>query len=378
MTEPSPATRASGLATSGPVLIIGTGLIGASIGLALTRDGVAVRLRDASPSALALARDVGAGEPETAGDDPPALVVVAAPPDVTAGLVGAALHTFPRATVTDVAGVKARILSDLAAFDTLDLSRYVGSHPMAGRERHGAAAADGDLFVGRPWVLTPGSSSATASVRIVRDLAVDLGASPVEMSADEHDQAVALVSHAPQLLSSLLAARLVSAPDRALGLAGQGLRDVTRIAASDPRLWSQILVGNAAPVRDVLRGVRDDLESLLASLDRAAADGPLALGAMAGIAGLVSAGNDGVARIPGKHGGARRHYTDVTVLVPDRPGELGRLFSEIGEIGTNIEDFQMEHSPRQRVGMATVSVLPGVAQTLVTDLEERGWRVVVE
>lgn len=377
MTEARPATI-GGLTTSGPVLVIGTGLIGASIGLALSSHGVPVRLRDSSPTALALARDVGAGEPERPDDDPPALVVVAAPPDVAAGIVGAALHAYPHAVVTDVASVKATIRSELEAFATLDLSRYVGSHPMAGRERHGAAAADSDLFAGRPWVLAAGPETSPEALRVVRALAVDLGASPIEMSATEHDEAVALVSHLPQLLSSLLAARLVRAPERALGLAGQGLRDVTRIAASDPQLWASILVGNAAPIRAVMRAVRDDLDSLLRSLDRAADDGPLALGAMAGIAGLVSAGNDGVARIPGKHGGARKHYVDVTVLVPDRPGELGRLFSEVGEIGVNIEDFQMEHSPRQKVGMATLAVLPGVAEALVKDLEERQWRVVVE
>lgn len=374
-TAPEPAAA---VATRGPVLVIGTGLIGASIGLALTARGVAVRLRDASPSAMALARDIGAGEPEGDDDAEPALVVVAAPPDVTAGLVGAALHTFPTAAVTDVASVKSAIQAELEGFATLDLARYVGSHPMAGKERAGASAADGDLFAGRPWVITPHAATAPASTRAVRDLAVDLGASPIEMSATEHDAAVALVSHLPQLLSSVLAARLVSAPDRALSLAGQGLRDVTRIAASDPRLWSSILVGNAAPVRQALREARDDIDSLLVALDRAADDGPLALGAIAGIAGVISAGNDGVARIPGKHGGSRKHYTEVTVLVPDRPGELGRLFSEIGEIGVNIEDFQMEHSPRQKVGMAVVSVLPGVAAVLVTDLEARGWRVVVE
>lgn len=377
MTEARPATP-GGLTTTGPVLVIGTGLIGASIGLALTSHGVPVRLRDSSPAALALARDVGAGEPETPDDTPPAVVVVAAPPDVAAGIVGSALHTFPEAVVTDVASVKASIREDLEQFATIDLSRYVGSHPMAGRERHGAAAADSDLFAGRPWVLAAGPETAPETVRVIRGLAVDLGASPVEMSAAEHDEAVALVSHLPQLMSSLVAARLVRAPEQALGLAGQGIRDVTRIAASDPRLWASILVGNAARIRTVLRAVRDDLDSLLACMDRAADDGPLALGAMAGIAGLISAGNDGVARIPGKHGGARKHYVDVTVLVPDRPGELGRLFSEIGEIGVNIEDFQMEHSPRQKVGMATVSVLPGAAEALVRDLEERQWRVVVE
>lgn len=376
MTEASPAT--AGRATQGPVLVIGTGLIGASIGLALTALGVEVRLRDASPASLALARDVGAGWPETTDEPGPTLVVVAVPPDVTAGVVGAALHAFPHAVVTDVASVKATVRGELEAMTTLDLARYVGSHPMAGRERSGAAAADADLFAGRPWVLTPAEGSAPEAVLAVRSLAVDLGASPVVMTPAEHDQAVALVSHLPQLTASLTAARLLSAPETALGLAGQGLRDVTRVAASDPRLWAAILVGNAAPVRDALRGVRDDVDALVAALDRAATDGPLAVGAMAGIAGVISAGNDGVSRIPGKHGGAPKRYAEVTVLVPDRPGELGRLFGEVGEIGVNIEDFQMEHSPRQKVGLATVSVVPDAAQRLTSELEQRGWRVVAE
>ena len=362
--------------TRGPVLVIGSGLLGASIGLGLGAHGVPVTLRDSSPAALALARDLGAGAIATAADAEPTLVVVAAPPDVTAGLVAEALCAHPGAVVTDVASVKAVVLEALLATPGLDLNRYVGSHPMAGRERSGAAAASADLFAGRPWVLTEHEGADPAAVLAVRSLAVDLGASPVEMGTQEHDRAVALVSHLPQLMASLAAARLVDAPEAALALAGQGLRDVTRIAASDPRLWSAILTGNAEAVLDALRGVRDDLDGLLDALDRAAYDGPLALGAIAGISAVISAGNDGAARIPGKHGGARKRYVEVTVLVPDQPGELGRLFTEIGEIGVNIEDFQMEHSPKQRVGLAIVSVAPGSVRTLETALEERGWRVV--
>ncbi|MPV49989.1 prephenate dehydrogenase [Pseudactinotalea sp. HY160] len=363
-------------ATVGPVLIIGSGLLGASIGLALTALGVSVRIRDASPVAQALARDLGAGELDAPGAEPPTLVVVATPPDVTAGIVGSALHTFPRAVVTDVASVKGVILEELRDFATLDLSRYVGSHPMAGREKSGASAATGELFAGRPWVICAHEDAEPAAVLAVRNLAGDLGGAPAYLGAREHDDAVALVSHMPQLVASLVAARLLEAPEPALGLAGQGVRDLTRIAASDAKLWTAIITGNASSVRTVMRELRDDLDGLLEALDRAAEDGPLAVGAMHGIAGVISAGNDGVGRIPGKHGGARKRYTEVIVLVPDQPGELGRLFGEVGEIGVNIEDFAMEHSPKQKVGMAIVSVVPAAAQQLEDALTERGWRVV--
>ncbi len=365
-------------ATSGPVLIIGSGLLGASIGLALTALDIRVRVRDASPVAEALARDLGAGDLDDPSAEPPTLVVVATPPDVTAGVVGAALHSYPNAIVTDVASVKGVILDELQSFGNLDLTRYVGGHPMAGREKSGAAAATGELFAGRPWVICPHETTSTEAELTLRHLATDLGASPLVMSADEHDHAVSLVSHVPQLISSLTAARLVDAPEEALGLAGQGLRDLTRIAASDPKLWTAIITGNADAIRNILRAVRDDLDGLLGALDRGAEDGPLAVGAMHTIAAIMSAGNDGVARIPGKHGGRRKRYREVVVLVPDEPGELGRLFSEVGQVGVNIEDFSMEHSPKQKVGMANVHVLPDKAELLESALMARGWRVVAK
>ncbi|WP_147917549.1 prephenate dehydrogenase [Ruania zhangjianzhongii] len=369
-------------ATTGPVHIVGTGLLGTSIALALTARGVPVTLTDTSPSALALSRDLGAGSIAGPDDPPPALVVVAAPPDVTADLVAAELRSRPSAVVTDVASVKAIVLAELtghaAADPELDLSRYIGSHPMAGRERSGAGAASADLFLGRPWVIAPHERTSAEAVLAMRNLVADLGAATVSMDPAEHDGAVAVVSHLPQLMASLTAARLVDAPEASLALAGQGLRDVTRIAASDPRLWSAILTGNAPAVLPVLRGVRTGLDELIASLGAAAEHGPLAPGAVSGISAVIGAGNEGVAKVPGKHGGTRKRYAEVSVLVPDEAGELGRLFSEVGEIGVNIEDFQMEHSPKQKVGMAIVSVVPTAAARLETALEERGWRVVVQ
>lgn len=369
--------------TRGPVRVVGTGLLGTSVGLALATRGVDVLLADPSPSAVALARDLGAGRPATDDDPPPALVVVAAPPDVTGDVVADELARWPDAVVTDVASVKAGPLRRVADRGG-DLARYVPGHPLAGRERGGAVAARADLFAGRPWVVVPGANP--AAVRRVEDLVTDLGATPVALSAAAHDEAVAIVSHVPQVAASLVAARLRDAPAEAVALAGQGLRDVTRIAASDPALWVQILGGNAAPVRRVLGALRDDLDVVLDALDRlagggaddagaAAGDGGPAVGASAALAALVAAGNDGHARIPGKHGAPPTPYAVVTVVVPDRPGELGRLFSDMGEIGVNLEDLRLEHSPGQPVGLAELSVVPAARERLETALSHRGWVV---
>ena len=366
------------VATQGPVRVVGTGLLGASVGLGLATRGVDVVLHDPSRTALALARDVGAGRPATAEDAAPALVVVAAPPDVTADVVRAELAAWPDAVVTDVASVKGYVLDELCESGA-DLSRYVGSHPMAGRERSGPAAAVPDLFVGRPWVIADSGASSAQALLAVRSLAVDLGAIPVEMDAQAHDAAVALVSHVPQVASSLVAARLRDASEAALGLAGQGIRDVTRLAASDPALWTSILAANAEAVAAVLRDLRTDLDVVIEALDQAAAaTGPetVELGALASIAQAIGQGNTGVARVPGKHGGAPRAYEVVTALVPDVPGELARLLADVGEAGVNLEDLQLEHSAGRPVGMASMSVLPGRSEQLEAELSARGWRLV--
>ena len=384
----TPPTNPHGtVATQGPVLVVGTGLLGTSLALALSASGVAVQLSDTSPTSLALARDMGAGRVRSDGDEAPQLVVVATPPDVAASVVLAQLSAFPEAVVTDVASVKQRVVAEVRAHAGQEVRRYVGSHPMAGRERSGAGAADCDLFVGRPWVIVPDGATPQAEL-VVRNLAVVVGATPLRMAAAEHDEAVAAVSHVPQLVSSLLAARLEELPESALALAGQGLRDTTRIAASDPRLWSAILVGNAGPVVGLLRALREDLDTLIGGIAPAAVDPAspdytaagraqtIAPGAVGAITDVMGRGNTGQARIPGKHGGAPRRYAEVQVLVPDTAGSLGRLFSDVGAAGVNIEDFAMEHSAGQSAGIAMLSVSPAAAQPLEETLEEGGWRVV--
>ena len=365
----TPSRAASPLAARvrGTVRIVGSGLLGSSIGHALMARGIDVALDDTSPSQLRLAIDYGAGR-RPRDDDDPSLIVVAVPPDVTADVIERELLRHPNAVVTDVASVKLEPLRELRARG-VDLTHYIGSHPLAGRERGGAISARADIFVGRPWVVCRDEETSAADLALVEGLALDLGATPLEMTPDDHDRAVALVSHVPQLVASLLAGRFVDAPDGSLRLAGQGVRDTTRIAASAPELWVQILGANSAPVVDVLDALAADLTSVAAALRD-----PDAPGSRRAVADTIRRGNDGVERLPGKHGQNRR-FEQVVVMVDDTPGQLGRLFGELGELDVNVEDLRLEHSPGAQFGLAEISVVPSVVRRAVEGLEARGWKI---
>lgn len=362
-----PAHAALAARTRGTVRIVGAGLLGSSIGHALRARGVDVALDDTSPSQLRLAIDYGAGRAPREEDDP-SLIVVAVPPDVTADVIQRELARFPSAVVTDVASVKLEPLRTLRARG-VDLAKYIGSHPLAGRERGGAISARADIFVGRPWVVCRDGETSAADLALVEGLALDVGAMPLEMTPEDHDRAVALVSHVPQLVASLLAGRFVEAPDGSLSLAGQGVRDTTRIAASAPELWVQILGANAAPVVDVLDALAADLSAVAAALRE-----PEAPGSRRAVADTIRRGNDGVERLPGKHGQNRR-FEQVVVMVDDTPGQLGRLFGELGDLDVNVEDLRLEHSPGAQFGLAEISVVPSAVRRAVDGLQSRGWKI---
>lgn len=351
----------------GTVRVVGAGLLGSSIGHALRAKGLDVVLADASPSQLRLAIDYGAGR--AAGeDDQPSLIVVAVPPDVVADVIQAELDAHPDAVVTDVASVKLQPFDELRARG-VDLTRYIGSHPLAGRERGGAISARADLFVGRPWVVCRDEQTLASDLALVEALALDVGAMPLEMTPQEHDRAVALTSHVPQVVASLLAARLAEADEGALRLAGQGVRDTTRIAASAPELWVQILGANAEPVVEVLDALAADLKAVSDAMR--APDAP---GSRRTVADAIRQGNEGVERLPGKHGQNKRFET-LVVMVDDTAGQLGRLFGELGELGVNVEDLRLEHSPGAQFGLAEISVAPAALRGAIEGLEARGWRI---
>jgi prephenate dehydrogenase len=341
-----------------PTLVVGCGLIGTSVALALREQGIDVHLADRDGHHLAAAVERGAGTDAPVHD--PALVVVAVPPAATAAVVRESLDAHPGAVVTDVASVKGSVVRDLRGVEGLE--RYVGSHPMAGSERSGPMAAAARLFEGRPWVITPVEGATDAAVRLVEEVAVMLGAVPIVMDPDAHDRAVALVSHVPQVLSTLAAARLVDAPPAHLALAGQGLRDVTRVAGSDPALWRDIITTNAREIGAVLAAVREDLDTVIASLTDTAVVGD-----------VLEAGRAGTRVIPGKHGGEAVELVVVHVQVPDTPGALSRLFAHVGESGVNIEDLRIDHELGRPVGLVEIAVAAERADALLEHLAGRDW-----
>jgi prephenate dehydrogenase len=359
----------------GRALVVGSGLIGTSVALALRRHGVEVHLTDRDPVAVRRAADLGAGtvDPPTEQVD---IAVVAVAPAATAEVVAGLLAGNVAATVVDTAGVKAAILADVAQI-VGPAPHFVGTHPMAGRERSGPGAARADLFEGRPWVITRGAADDRSLARARR--LVDLcGGLPVEMDAAAHDAAVALVSHVPQVAASMVAARLAEGEDAALALTGQGLRDVTRVAASDPDLWVEILVANAEPVARILTELRQDVDAVVHALHDMLADPQDPDWARTSLREVLLRGNAGRARLPGKHGGRSTSYAVVPVVVPDRPGELARLVNDIGGSGVNIEDLRIEHSPGQAVGLVEVAVTPAAETKVTQALTALGWVVHAE
>lgn len=358
------------------VHIIGTGLLGASLGLALSAQQHRVTLEDTSPTAQQLAADLGAGVLAAGEAADPDIVVVATPPDVAARVIASALETYPEATVTDVASIKTRLLDSVRALvSERDLDRYIGCHPMAGRERSGAIAARSDLFTARPWVVCSDENTPADRLGAVIAMAEATGGSVIHLDPRIHDAAVAKVSHVPQVLASLVASQLRHAPLEEISLAGQGLRDVTRIAASDPRLWTQILAGNAEEIRTVLLDLRTELDEVIGALEIGDDSGDLRPGATGVIAKAIAMGNEGHDRIPGKHGQAPTAYAVVTILIPDTPGSLARLFNDIGDLGINVEDFRMDHAPGRRLGIVDVSVVPATQQELEIGLLSKGWQI---
>ena len=352
---------------AGPVaVIIGTGLIGASIGSALSGRGYQVHLRDHTVSHARVAASLGAGTVDPAVSAEVELVVVAVPPRAIADAVVHALEVYPKATVTDVGSVKAQVL-DAVWRRGVALGRYVGSHPMAGSQHSGPVTAHADLFADRTWVITPHRRSHPAAVQRVADLVDACRARAVVMDVDDHDAAVARVSHLPHLMSVLMAGHLNSVPDADLMLAGQGLRDVTRIAAGDPGLWEQIVGANSAAVLSELRGVRAELGRLIDAVE--------AVPAVAPLRDQLERGVRGTRKIPGKHGAAAISYRQVVVAIPDAPGALARLFADVDAAGVNVEDIAIEHDQAREVGYLALSVAPERADDLVQTMVVRGWSV---
>ena len=341
------------------VRIIGSGLIGTSIGLGLVQQGIAVEMVDSDPSAQSLAKDLIGG---VAVIDPE-LVIFALPTSRLSLVIQDEITLNPHSTFMDVGSVKNEVVLKVKTFSGLS-ERFLPTHPMAGREIGGAGSARADLFQGRSWILTPEAECSPESRNLVLDLIKSLGATPIELSAVDHDAAVAKISHLPQIIASLLAKQLTSTPMEWMELAGQGLRDTTRIAGSDEKLWKEIIYSNRSEISELLIRLQSDLTQMIAALDD---PGKIAV--------LIAAGRDGKAMIPGKHGGKAREYSYLPIVIDDKPGQLASIFNECAAMRVNVEDLNIEHSPGQLSALITLSLSSQDAEKLSAHLTSIGWNV---
>ena len=353
------------------VAVVGTGLMGASVGLAAARRGDDVVGWDPDDIALATAADRGAVTPAASLEDAIAdaeLAVVAAPIAQLPAQVAAVLTaTGERTTVTDVGSTKATVVAAAAASP-----RFVGGHPICGSHARGAEHATADLFDSATWFLTPTAQTDPARHRLVHGFAADLGATPVAIDAAAHDRLVALTSHVPHALANVIVNQTgesrVEGHEPLLN-AGGSLRDMTRIAGANPRIWIDIFLDNRAAVREALAEHRRRIEQVEAALDD-------------GDAGFL-------ARWIGEASRNRRRMLDrayddpgalqrLRVHVPDRPGVLAGVTQALGAERINIEDFELQHMSPERGGTLTLLVAGEDEARRAADLlEAQGYGVVV-
>jgi prephenate dehydrogenase len=355
-------------AEPGRLLVVGSGLIGTSIALAAGAAGWQVWIDDSDPDRLRVATAVGAGQAWQPTCDPVDLAVVAAPPSVTGEVASSIIRSGLASTVIHVCSIQTLPRRDVETCG-VPTDRFLGTHPIAGRERSGPHHASADLFRERPWIICPAAATAPDATALAERLAVDCGGLVTRMSEAEHDELLARLSHVPQLIASALAGSLTGLAVGDVALAGSGLRDTSRLADSDPLLWTEIVEGNRAAVATALRGVLTPLSELLRSLDDASETGPEQ------VRTLLESGRAGRSLLGGKHGSVAVRWATVSVVVPDSPGKLARLLADAASCGVNVEDIRVDHAPGQPVGMVELDVRPDGRETLQHALDSHGWTV---
>ena len=347
----------------GRAMIIGTGLIGGSVGMALRAQGWHVTGTDADPDTAARAVALGALDAE--GEDREAdLVVVATPVHVAAGIITDILGSpswNPAAVVTDVGSVKGPLLA------AVDRPRFVGGHPMAGSEQVGIDGASAELFFGATWVLTPTPSTDPAAYAQVRTVLAGFGANVVALDPAEHDSLVAVVSHVPHLTAATLmalAADLGEEHGALLQLAAGGFRDMTRIAAGQPSIWPGICDDNA----DAIVATLDLLIESLGTMRRRVAerDHDSLLEVLQRAATARRAMSERVQR--------PEELVEVRIPVEDRPGMFAEIAVLATELGINIFDVEIAHSVEGDRGVLVVVIDVTSAPIFTEALAAKGHR----
>ena len=342
------------------VRIVGSGLIGTSIGLCMKAAGATVEVVDLDLNNAKLAQDLI----KSSSIAQPELIVVAVPISANQEMVIQLLHANPNSIVCDLASVKSDLL--LKVKELSDHSaNFISLHPMAGREVSGAENARADLFNGRAWIAISDELMSEKAKKIGTDLVAMCGSTLYWMSSLEHDQTVATISHLPQILSSLLAGALHDISTDNLNLSGQGLRDLTRLANSDSKMWSEIFLTNRKVISPLLDEIINNLQSLKNSLNKNDNQ----------VFEFMEKGNRGKNKIPGKHGEKARDYSYLPIVIDDKPGELARIFNECANISVNIEDLSIEHSPGQETGLITLALSDADCVKLSAHLGHLGFKV---
>jgi len=341
--------------------LIGTGLIGGSVGLALREAGWHVTGTDADPS-VALAA-LAAGAVDEVGEDAEAeLVVLAMPVGGIVDAAKAALEHYPGAAVTDVGSVKASIV------EQVDDPRFVGGHPMAGSEQEGVAGARASMFAGATWVLTPTATTDPAVYARVHHAVSETGAEIATMEARDHDEVVATVSHVPHLTAAaLMGLASERGQDHAalLRIAAGGFRDMTRIASGHPGIWPDICAENAQAIDEVLGALVEQLGELRRIV--AAGDRGQLLERLE--TARTARTNLPLAAPPPES------MVEMRVIVQDRPGELATVATTATNVGVNLYDVEIAHSSEGQRGVLVMLVSADQADRLAESLEEQGYVV---
>ncbi|MFB7358175.1 prephenate dehydrogenase [Streptomyces gardneri] len=355
--------------------VVGTGLIGTSMGLALTRRGVHVHLLDADESAarVAAARGAGVFGPPS---EPVDLAVVAVPPTRVAQVLADQQRRGLAHAYTDVASVKSATALAVSR-SGVHRPSYVGGHPMAGSERSGPLAARAGLFEGRTWVLTPGPETSSGTLNRVLSAVALCGAVPLVMEPGVHDRAVALVSHAPHLVATLMAARLGGASREALALAGQGVRDVIRVAGGAPTLWTDIVRSNGPAIAEILGDLRKDLEALTRALNALEVSGPESEEALASLVDLLERGREGWESVYEPGGRIPVERVTLTVPLDGGPGEVDRLIDAAEGSGIDADGIRLSWSDADTELSALLAAPAPTAEAVRRRLADDGWRVTV-
>ncbi len=317
--------------------IIGVGLIGGSLGLAINERGLAGRVCgvDVNEENLVMAQAAGAiheaaGLREAvAGAD----MVFLATPVGTMPQIMRDISNFlqPGAVVTDVGSTKKRVVKQAEA---LLGGRFVGGHPMAGAETAGFRGADPYLFENAYYLLTPTSRTDLVALQRVRGVVNALGAVIMEMPPEEHDLVTAAISHLPHFVAASLVNAVAGMPvgSKAMALAAGGFRDTTRIAAGNPAMWRDIFLSNRERVLEVLASFRKTVAEMESALRRR--DGTQ-------LAALLSRASRIRKEVPMRSRGYLPHVYEIVVTVPDRPGVIAGLAGLLGEAGINITEIEI-------------------------------------